>query len=458
MKRAFLAMTGAVALAVSMTVPAAAHDGDHTDPGESGPAQHSQNMKLLANVAKSATSLPTTTQSDLAFWGKYTIAANYAGFRIIDTSEPEHPNVVSDFKCNGGQGDVSVYGNYVFQSIDTPQSKPECDSTNVNGQTPGMFEGIRVIDISNPAAPSLVATVRTDCGSHTHTLLPEPEKGRAVLYVSSYPLGAVALGPNCQSPHGFVSIVNVPLADPGAAQVTKYHLDAETELAKYVLGGVAYDFKACHDVSVFKELKLAAAACMSEAQLWDISNPLEPKLKWRFDDPVVNTANIDLWHSATFSWDGKVVAFGDESGGGGAARCVDPNDQQGRIWFVDTVTGAKLDNYKIPRSEAGTCTMHNFNFLPLRDGRKVLVASAYTAGTTVVNVDKLLAGASEAAAEIGSYKPSRGNTWSSYWYNGFIYGSDINRGLDIYLLSDSVRAGARKLDHLNPQTQISVIR
>ncbi len=452
MKRGFFALVGAVALTVSMTVPAAAHDGEHTEPGAAGPDKHSQNVKLLANVPKSN----NTTQSDLAFWGKYTIAANYGGFRIIDTSDPEDPHVITDFKCNGGQGDVSVYGNYVFQSIDAPQSKPACDSTPATASTPGMFEGIRVINIENPAAPQLVATVPTDCGSHTHTMLPEPEKGRVVMYVSSYPLGAAALGPNCKSPHGFVSIVNLPLADPGAATVTKYHFDPATETAAYF--GGAFSFQACHDVSVFKELDLAAAACMSESQLWDISDPLSPKLKWRFDDPTVNTANVDLWHSASFSWDGKVVAFGDESGGGGAARCTNPDDQQGRIWFVDTATGKKLANYKVPRAETGTCTMHNFNFLPLPDGRKVLVSSAYTAGTTIVDVDKLLAGASEAEAEIGFYRPSGANTWSSYWYNGFIYGNDILRGLDIFLLSDKARAGARKLDHLNPQTQLNVIR
>jgi hypothetical protein len=141
---------------------------------------------------------------------------------------------------------------------------------------------------------------------------------------------------------------------------------------------------------------------------------------------------------------------------GGAARCVDPDDDQGRIWFVDTATGEELGSYKIPRSETGTCTMHNFNFIPLR-GRNVLVSSAYTGGTTIVDVDALLAGASEADAEVGFYKPSGGNSWSSYWYNGFIYAND-NRGVDTFLLAAKERAGARKLDHLNPQTQVSVIR
>jgi hypothetical protein len=436
------------------TVTAVAHDGEHNGPGSSAPTAKSPNMKLLSNTAKSS----GATQSDLAFFGKYAVAGNYTGFRILDVSDPEDSNVVTDFACNGAQGDVSVMGNLLFQSVDTPQSSGACDSTPVTASTPGMFEGIRIFDISDISAPVWVASIQTDCGSHTHTLLPEAENNRAIIYVSSYPLGGAAIGPDCRpmesgDGHNQVSIVNVPLGDPAAASVTPYYLDPATSPSTY-LG--AFTFKACHDISVFKELKLAAAACLGESQLWDISDPLAPQLKWSFDQPVVNPANIDLWHSATFSWDGEIVTFGDESGGGTAARCVDPADQQGRIWFLDTDTGALLTNYKIPRSVSETCTMHNFNFIPLRD-RNVLVSSSYTGGTTVVDVDKLIGGATESESEVGFYQPHGGNAWSSYWYNGFIYANDIVRGVDVYLLSDRARAGDRKLPRLNPQTQESVI-
>ena len=412
-------------------------------------------MKLLSNVPKAQ---GTTTQSDLAFQGRYAFAGNYQGFRAIDISDPEAPVVVTDFRCNGAQSDVSVYRNLLFQSVDTPQSSGACTSTAVNGSTPGMFEGIRIFDISDVTAPVHVASVSTDCGSHTHTLAPDAENGRVLVYVSSYPLGGAAQGPDCVRAedgggHSKVSIVDVPLAAPAAATVTEHQLDDDTEWATY-LGN--FTFRACHDISVFTELGLAAAACMSEAQLWDISDPVNPQLLWRYDNPVVRPENIDLFHSSTFSWDGSIVAFGDESGGGTQPRCTDPNDQQGRIWFVDTATGQELGSYKIPRSVSGICTMHNFNFVPI-PGRNVLVSSAYTGGTTVVDVDKLLAGASDSAAEIGFYRPSGAITWSSYWYNGFIYGNDINRGVDTFLLSDMARAGTRRLPYLNPQTQESVV-
>ncbi|HEX7747026.1 MAG TPA: hypothetical protein VF462_17410 [Micromonosporaceae bacterium] len=454
-----LALVGVIVLALlAGGGPASAHDPDlgghdHSGPGSTGPDEHSQNMKLLANVARSA----VATQSDLAFAGRLAFAGNYLGFRVIDISEPENPAVVADFRCNGAQSDVSVYGNLLFQSVDTPQTNPTCNSSGTAASTPGAWEGIRIFDISNPAAPVHINSVATDCGSHTHTLVPDPANNTVHVYVSSYPLGGAAIGPNCQMPHGIVSIVSVPLANPTGATVTEYHLDPATELANYPLAGGPFVFTACHDISVFVEIKRAAAACLSESQMWDISDPTHPQFLWRFDNPVVNNANIDLWHSSTFSWDGKVVAFGDESGGGGAARCVDPNDQQGRIWFLNAQTGAFLANYKIPRSVSTVCTMHNFNFIPLRDGRKVLVSSAYSGGTTVVDVDKLLAGASTAESEVGYYRPSGAVTWSSYYYNNFIYGNDIFRGVDIMRLADNATAGARRLDMLNPQSQESLI-
>ncbi len=448
---------------VATALPAMAHDPelDHAGPGSEGPDEHSQNIKLRANVPGH----PGVTNSDLAFDGKLAYAGNYAGFRILDVSSPSNPRVLTDFACNGAQGDVSVFAGLLFQSVDTPQSHGGCDSTNVTASTPGMFEGVRVFDVSDPTAPEHLASIDTDCGSHTHTILPEPENDRVLVYVSSYPLGGAAIGPNCQEPHGYISIIEVPLDDPASAVVHTHDLDAGTALAEFDLtlfgadpaAAPHFSFVACHDISVFKEPGLAAGACMSEAQLWDISDPLAPELLWRFDHPIVDPGKVDLWHSAAFSWDGSIVAFGDESGGGGLPRCADPDDLQGRIWFLEIESGELLTNYKIPRAEEGTCTMHNFNFIPRRDGKNVLVSAAYTGGTSVVDVDALIAGASEAEAEIGFYKPAGGSAWSSYWHDGFIYVNDILRGVDVMLLSDKARAGAVKLGLNNPQSQLSVI-
>jgi hypothetical protein len=430
------------------------HEAD-PGPGATGPDLYSQNVKLLANVPR----FEDVTQSDLAFNGRFAFAGNYHGFRVLDIADPEHPTVVADVSCHGAQSDVSVYANLLFQSVDVPQSSGLCTSHDFGaGDTQAdMFEGIRVYDVSNLAAPVRIASVPTDCGSHTHTLVPDPANNRVLVYVSSYPRGLSLGFQSCTDAHGYITIVEVSLANPSAAHVLKqYQLDVNTQLTS--LPGPGGEFRACHDITVFLELSLAAAACMSEVQLWSIKDPANPSLTWRADQAAVSNPDGDIWHSAAFSWDGKVVAFGDESGGGAAARCTNPADEHGRVWFFDVATGGMLGSYKIPREEPGVCTMHNFNFIPLPNGRKVLVSASYTGGTTIVDVDELLAGASAATAEIGFSRGSGALPWSSYWYNGFIYANDMLRGLDVMLLSDKARAGDRKLPAMNPQTQDRVIQ
>jgi hypothetical protein len=455
---------GFVAALLAGGLPAGA-DPAPADDSFRGPARstdtQSQNVKLMSNTPGRG-----FTNSDLAFDGNLLYAGDFGGFRIIDISSPARPRVLSEFDCNGAQGDVSVHGGLLFRSVDAPQSSEECDSTTVTASTPGMFEGIQVFDVSNPRAPEHLGSIHTDCGSHTHTLVPEPDLNQVHIYVSSYPLGPAAIGPNCAEPHGYISIVTVPLDDPvDAATVTRYFLDADTQVSTYPLGEIlgipelgTWTFSGCHDISVFLELNLAASACFEEAQLWDISDPLSPQFLWRYTNEAIDPGKLDLFHSAAFSWDGEVVAFGDESGGGVFNRCMDPNDDQGRVWFLDTGDGTELASYKTPRvHEVGRCTMHNFNFIPLRSGAKVLVSAAYTAGATVVDVDALIAGASEAEAEIAFHRPDNADQWSTYWHNGFIYANDARRGVDVFLLSDKARAGAVKFGLNNPQTQEALI-
>ena len=473
MKRLIAVAALALGLTGALAAPASADPepiGDHTGPGSTGPDQHSSNLHLLSNTGPSA---PNVTQSDMAFDGKLAYVGNYAGFRVFDIKAPGNPKLVADVACNGSQGDVSVYGGLLFRSVDTPQSSASCASTNSNATTPGTFEGLQVFDISDPSSPTVVDFIPTDCGSHTNTLVPDPANDRVFVYVSSYPLSPSGIGPssNCfdlesGGGHGFVSIVEVPLSDPTNWSVSKYFLDPATELSVYDLDAAlgtppgtlgVHSFRACHDIAVNTAIGLAAAACLSEAQLWDISDPANPVFLWRFDNPALVDNNLDLWHSGSFSWDGEVVAFGDESGGGAFARCVDPSGDEGRVWFLDVASGNFLANYKIPRSEAGTCTAHNFNFIPRRGGAKTLVMGNYTGGTTVVDVDALIAGASEADAEVAFYRQGSGNNWSSYWHDGAIYANGTGRGMDVFKLSDKARSKAVKLGLNNPQTQTVLI-
>jgi len=438
-----------LAAAAAGITPATADDpgeaGTHPPTGGGAPDQHSENMTLLKNLPKNS----AATQSDLAFQGNYAYAGAFDGFRVIDISDPANARQVAFFPCNGGQGDVSVWNNLLFSSVDSPQSSPACDSRNVaNAAVPGAWEGVRIFDISNPLQPRHVTSVRTDCGSHTHTLVPSG-KGSLFVYVSSYALTTTSVGPNCEQFHGKISVIHVPKGKPDQARVVatpEIELsdfdDARLEFSSPVL----QDTNGCHDISVLVPRKLAAAACLSEGQLWDISDPTAPQTIQRLTTPQMRT-----WHSAAFTWDGERVAFGDEWGGGALPRCrATDSPQSGAVWMYDVSTGAALGSYKVPRAETGICTMHTFNFVPGIE-RDILVASAYTAGTTVADLTN-----PASPVEIAYYKagdPIAANTWSSYWNNGYVYANDIARGVDIFAVNHPSLAGAATLARNNPQTQ-----
>ena len=421
-------------MATATALPATAHepwdDGSVPPPPPASPADgYSQNMHLLSTAEHRG-----GVNSDLAFKGTLAFAGHYGGFRIIDLADPGEPVEVADVHCNGPQGDVTVHGDLLFLSVDTPQSTEGCaGSRNVTASTEGAFEGVRIFDISDPAEPEFIKGVRTDCGSHTNTLVPG-EGGTAYVYVASYPLSKNSLGPDCQAPFERISVVQVDGTDAAAGQGAR--VVAEPTIKGVDLFGAQYGaepFFACHDITVLSPTKTAAAACLSQGQLWDISDPLAPKVTADIDTP-----DVDIWHSAAFTPDGRYVTFGDEYFG-------PAKEPFGAIWtYAVADPSVPLSHLRIPREE--TSTYHNFNYVPLAD-RYVLVASAYGSGTSVVDLSD-----PSAPTEIGFFD-MQSNAWSTYWYNGLVVANDISRGLDTLRFSDRSVAGARQLPMLNPQTQ-----
>jgi hypothetical protein len=470
---------------------------------------HSPNVVHVFNDRNDEPETGGFINSDLAFWENIAAAGNFRGFRLFNIAKPEKAVRLSAFRCNGGQSDVSFYKAkdrlLLFQSVDTPQNRPTCDSSNTQGaiRDDQHWEGIRIFDVTNPKMPKFIKAVYTDCGSHTHTTIPDDENQRAIIYVSSYPLSPTALGPACpETPpapgttiHTKISIIAVPDAKPAAAEVIKEQpLHQHTQPAVGPPVAVA-GTQGCHDITAFTDPKIqtAAAACLTEGQLWDISDPanpctLDPSCHTHIDNELV-----EIWHSSTFTWDAEVVLFGDEHGGGMAPGCNgDQTDKTGNIWFYDyvrpgTTTAPLFGRYMIPRNQfvfGEECTLHNFSIIPINDNQAYIgVSSTYRGGTTVFKFSNLrpvespVPALSEftapiVAQEIGWYdsKDGDGNgfddAWSSYWYNDYIYvNGGLNRapnsltpkdrGFDIYkLLDDDLRRfGARSFHHFNPQTQ-----
>ena len=428
-----------------------------------GSSEHSDNMKLIASYDEDGAYRNGT---DMAFWGDVALLGNLdqgtgpnasppGGFRIMDISEPSRPRKVGQFTCLGDQSDVSIWDDLVIVSVDKPTTEL-CDSGAAN------WEGIRIVSIADPSKPRILKTVATDCGSHTNTIYPDVANRRLLVYVLSYPLAGrynpPGATPTCSAAtHRKFSVVEVPLDAPEQAKVLATP-SVETNIG-------------CHDVTLFLERRMGAAACLTESQLWDLSNPAEPKVISRIPNPN----GMNLSHSTAFTLDGRRLVIGDELGGAAASPGCVSEDQRfvsGGLFFFDIADAASprlLGTYKLPRSVASEfCTAHLFNVVPLRSGRDVLVTSWYTGATSVIDFTD-----PAKPTEIAHYiprettspdeQPTEAAAWASYWYNGAVFANnfdeDVNsisprsRGLDVFTVDHPAVADAVRLDRLNPQVQ-----
>ena len=163
------------------------------------------------------------------------------------------------------------------------------------------------------------------------------------------------------------------------------------------------------------------------------------------------------WHSATFTWDGKVLILGWEPGGGSAPECeaTDPAVTKS-AFFYDAKTGAKLGQWTLPRPQSAeeNCTIHNYNIVPIR-GRYIMAGGHYQAGTWLVDFTDPAQAFTLAYSDPAPIAPTQlGGAWSSYWYNRSIYESSITEGINVFRYQErGVRRRSLLLDHLNPQTQ-----
>jgi hypothetical protein len=453
-----------------------------------------------------------TTNSDLAFQGKYVFVGNYYGINTYDVSDPAKTKLVMSMVCPGGQGDVSVYGHLMVMSVEAANGRTDCGTQGfatpertapATPPAPGAprqrppepaeadrVRGIRIFDISDITKPKQVADVQTCRGSHTHTLLVDPkDKDNIYVYISgSAGVRDAKELPGCSGEDPSVNkdtalftivVVKVPLAHPELAKVVnspRIFTDPNTgDMNGLWKGGTHGEgtqttsaTRGCHDITVYSAVGLAAGACSGNGILLDISDPVNPK---RLD--AVSDPNYAFWHSANFSNDGKAVLFSDEWGGGGQPRCraTDPMN-----WGADAIFTIGADNkmtlksyYKMPaaQSDKENCVAHNGSAIPV-PGRSIHVQSWYQGGVSIVDWTdpaKPVEIAYFDRGPINGAKFAMGGQWSTYWYNGYIYGSEIARGLDVMKLvptdmltqNEIDAANQVKFAELNVQNQSKVV-
>ncbi len=417
-----------------------------------------QNMHEMGHDLKPATFAVPDGQrkisSDLAFQGKHAYQGNYDGFRVINISAPGNPKLVTEVECNGDQGDIVVYENILVRSWNTKRSEPRPCAGSV---VPAGFEGVHVFDISNPANPVLVTDVELPCGSHTATVA-GVDDGDLIIYSNNSSAGGCTGG---VAAGDFMDIIAVPLDDLAAAALI--HREPLAGPTTPVTPG-------CHDAGVILgNVNRAVCASADTINVWDIANKRDPELLFTIFEPGVGDFGSNgRWHSASFSYDGEVIVAGWEPGGGGAGECEESDpDLDKSLFFFDANTGATLSAWVLDRAQGAdeNCTIHNYNMVPLRNGNDVVVMGNYQGGVWAVDFTDRLNPTTVGWVDPESLGPGPfcggfcqiGGSWSTYWYNGFIYDSDITRGLQIYGLSDRARASAMRLDRLNPQTLDRVI-
>jgi hypothetical protein len=427
--------------------------------------------------------------SDFAFQGTHLFQGNFYGVNFYDISNPAKISLITSLVCPGGQGDVSVYGKLLFMSVEMPNGRLDCGTQGfpplpppepghekdrrLPTASPDRFRGVRIFDISDIQNPKQVAAVQTCRGSHTHTLVMDPnDKDNVYIYVSGTSFvrqseelaGCSGETPNKDPNTSLfrIDVIKVPLAAPEQAQVVsspRVFIDARTGALNGLNNGGSHDKGAekpadtnqCHDITVYSAIGLAAGACSGNGILLDIKDPVHPK---RVD--AVNDPNYSYWHSASFSNDGSKVVFTDEWGGGLQPRCrpTDPNK-----WGADAIFNLKDDKlslasyYKMPAAQSATenCVAHNGSLIPI-PGRDIEVQAWYQGGISVMDFTDAAHPYEIAYFDRGPINDKTvilGGDWSAYWYNGYIYGSEIARGLDVFKLVPSKFLTQNEIDAAN---------
>ena len=446
------------------------------------------NLDVVAKRQPSAAFINLSTpgdrrliNSDLAFTRNYVIQGNYSGYQVFDIANPANPTLVTAYVCPGSQGDVSVYRNLMFMSAEDQRGRNDCGMQGVaDTVSKERLRGIRIFDISEMARPKLLTTVQTCRGSHTHTVVTDPnDNANVYVYISgSAPVRSSAELEGCSdrpieqdtSTALFrIEVIKVPLAAPAQARIVtspRIFTGLAPVMTHTDTGNAVQQGRTttqCHDITVYPAIGLAGGACAGYGLLLDIRDPANPKRIGEIADP-----NFSFWHSATFNNDGTKVLFTDEWGGGSQPRCRTTDKREWGANAIFTLTNGKMDfvsYYKLPAPQTSNenCVAHNGSLIPV-PGRDIMVQSWYQGGISIfdwTDPARPMEIAYHDRGPMDATKLVSGGTWSAYWYNGFIYSSEMSRGLDVFALKPSGlltqneidAAKLVRLEYLNAQSQ-----
>ena len=466
-----------------------AHGGEEDDAAAEGGRDPDEGDDEEEDDDNQRAPLLSFSNTDLAFAGDVMVAGNYHGFNVYRLQDGGRPELTTSVVCPGGQGDVSIVGDLLIMSVEQTRGRVDCGLEGVSEDvSTERFRGLRIFDISDLTRPVQVGAVQTCRGSHTHSVVSGPGDGRQDHRLQLRDrLGARRRrdgGLHRRVPgrraHGALS--HRRHRDPGGSSVRGADRRQPGRLRRPETGILAGLWRGgdhgddtqetsgtdqCHDITVFPERGIAAGACSGNGILFDISDPLKPQRLDAVVDP-----GFAYWHSATFNNDGTKVIFTDEWGGGSRPRCrtYDP-----LTWGADAIydiVDGQLEfrsHYKMPapQLEQENCVAHNGSIVPV-PGRDIFVQAWYQGGISMIDFTDSSNPVEIAYFDRGPIDAEElilGGFWSTYWYGGRIYGTEIVRGLDVLALlpseylSENEIAAAALADQggvFNPQQQFRV--
>jgi len=421
-------------------------------------------------------------------------AERIRGIRIFDISDIAHPRYVANVQtCRGSHThtvvpdprDSSVVYIYISGSagVRSPRELPGCSRLAPDKDPNSSLFRIEVIRVplAHPEQAAIVGYARIFEGlvaPPRHGEAPEDIAAARRAADSARAAGAFTANLNGMEfvlPPQFIRplLDSVVRARGGTGAATS----ADSAALREALPGIIARFvdqdgpsngprpgpNQCHDITVYPALGLAGGACGGYGLLLDIRDPVNPK---RID--AVADSNFSYWHSATFSNDGTKILFSDEWGGGGLPKCRATDKPEWGADAIFSLTDNKMSfrsYYKLPapQTQFENCVAHNGSLIPV-PGRDIMVQAWYQGGVSVFDWTDPDHPREIAFFDRGPVDATRlegAGSWSAYWYNGYIYSSEIARGLDILELTPSAlltqneidAAKQARLDYLNVQEQ-----
>ena len=198
--------------------------------GQWDAGQAAWNMKLVS-ATRPPEKFVNGVNSDLTFLGKYAIQGSFNGYQVWDITNPAAPSIKTAFYCPASQSDVSVYKNLLIVSAEAPTARLDCGGQGVQDTvSKERIRGIRIFDVTDIANPKYIGNVQTCRGSHTHTVLVDPnDNDNIYVYISgSSPprsptemSGCVSAMPE-QNPNSAlfrIEVIKIPLAHPEQAAI-----------------------------------------------------------------------------------------------------------------------------------------------------------------------------------------------------------------------------------------------